>query len=99
MAESIPAPICATCSFYYMPKRECRHSPPKVELWAPEEPNPLSGKLERMKPMQPTSYFAPQHPDSWCGQHPQRVGGGKFEDAPQAPPLMIPKLDLIKGIT
>ena len=89
-------PTCSNCPFYFPLKRECRYDPPKVQLYAPMQPNPLTPRLEPIGPEQPTSYFPPQHPESWCGRHPGRRDG---QQVVEPEPLPAPVIDLIKGIT
>lgn len=110
-APAMPA-ICATCPFYFAPRGECRATIPTGVLHANERFEPLIGEdgkpildangqpvdgiTKVIGPKQPTSFFPPQRPDSWCGHHPMRRDGQRFEELmmkPQIPP------DIIKGIT
>lgn len=106
--ESIEAPkmaICITCPFYFPPRGECRANPPTAVLHAAERFEPtksetgeiLGGTSTIVGPKQPTSYFPPQRPDSWCGFHPMRRNGERYEEFNAPPPP--PPVNLLKGIT
>jgi hypothetical protein len=110
---TMPA-ICATCPFYFQPRQECRATLPMGVLHANErfEPivgddgkpilengQPIGGVIKVIGPRQPTSFFPPQRPDSWCGNHPLRKDGKVFQEVMMQQPSPILPPDLLKGIT
>lgn len=107
----MPEATCSTCPFYFEARHECRGAMPTAVLFAPEKFTPdldpvtnevVGGTVTVMGGKQPTSYFPPQRPDSWCGNHPLRRSGQVFPEIQPRQNLVVPGMnipvDLLKGI-